>query len=304
MVADSSPQLPFPPSERDFDVYQAVVVEGQSTRQAARDAGVSQTRVMQIAARVAEWIAREVPPTERLTAAERLNVAVDLAGRRMDHLYRTALGAWEQSKGRKTVERCSHVGEAIVTTESCGDVRYLNQAARIVERAARMVRQDSKAEQKGAPRQAAREAEPSAAPTAADGAGQAAPEVLPAQCPAPPIRDCSAPPACPSAAPSGCSAPEPATADRVTTSDEAERRRSELLSELEIDSRPVQPPLALSRAMPLDEPADEAEEVLLPLAAGAESVGHVFPPARRQLNRKQRRARQRRLEQDQRRKAK
>jgi hypothetical protein len=224
MVANA---LPFPPTERDFEVYESVVVEGKSTRKAAADFGVSQTRIVQIATRVAEWIAVAVPPSKRLTPAQRLVVAGDIAGRRMDHLYCLAIQAWNKSQGPKVVERSSLSGDATIATESFGDVRYLNQAARIVERAGKMAWQDR-------PRQ--RQADQAKDAVASDPPHDAE------RWESPPEEDCSAP---------SPRQPEPAfaSAERsaaslgsATTLSDIERRRQEFLNALERDTSPVQPP--------------------------------------------------------------
>src|SRR5262245_56544613 len=72
-------QVPLPPSERDFDVYRLVAVEGESTRAAAGQFGISQTRVIQIRKHVAEWIADELPWLATGTPAQRLAVGANLA---------------------------------------------------------------------------------------------------------------------------------------------------------------------------------------------------------------------------------
>jgi hypothetical protein len=133
-------QLPaLPPSERDFQVYELVALDAQSTRKAAQAVGVSQTRVMQIHARVAEWLAEQTPQTARLTAAQRLVVGRDLAERRMNRLYGEAMEAWRESKGEETIRRDGGFsGDVRITRPSHGDVRYLGQAMRITERAVRM----------------------------------------------------------------------------------------------------------------------------------------------------------------------
>ena len=115
--------VPLPPSERDFELYNLVVIEGASTRAAAGVFGLSQTRVIQIRNRVAEWIASEVPPLASATPAQRLALAADIARNRIDFMYSQAMDAWRASQGQSTTARSSH-----------GDPRYLMLAARITER--------------------------------------------------------------------------------------------------------------------------------------------------------------------------
>jgi len=127
--------LPLPPSERDFELYGLVVTDGASTRAAAHAFGLSQTRVIQIRDRVAEWIASEVPPLARLTAAQRLALAADIARNRFDFLYSQAMDSWRGSKGPQTTLRAGGSGgQTSSTRESQGEPRYLILAARIAER--------------------------------------------------------------------------------------------------------------------------------------------------------------------------
>ncbi|MCI0360606.1 MAG: hypothetical protein L0211_19180 [Planctomycetaceae bacterium] len=126
--------LPLPPSERDFELYGLVVTEGASTRAAAQVFGLSQTRVIQIRNRVAEWIASEVPPLAHATPVQRLALAADIARNRFDFVYSQAMDCWRESKGPQTVERNGSSGKVSSTRESQGDPRYLMLAARIAER--------------------------------------------------------------------------------------------------------------------------------------------------------------------------
>ncbi len=126
--------VPLPPSERDFEVYGLVVVEGASTRAAAAAVGLSQTRVMQIRNRVAEWIASEVPPLANATPAQRLNLAGHIARDRFDFLYSQAMDGWRESRGPQTSVRTSSQGRSTVKRPGYGEPRYLLFAARIVEK--------------------------------------------------------------------------------------------------------------------------------------------------------------------------
>jgi|GEM_PF-1232470 hypothetical protein len=124
-----------PPSERDFLVFEAVAFGGTSTRQAAAEFGISQTRVMQIRREVADWIARSVPEDANLTSIQRLRVAAHIAEGRVDYLYAQAMDAWRASQQPRTsICRGGLSGEVQTTRDSYGDPRYLMVAARIAER--------------------------------------------------------------------------------------------------------------------------------------------------------------------------
>jgi hypothetical protein len=127
-------QAPLPPSERDFLVFERVVIESATTRAAAEEFGLSQTRVMQIRERVAEWIGSQVPETPRLSPRHRLGLASHIAEGQIDHLYSQAMESWRRSQGTQTTVRSSDHGETTITKESHGDIKYLSLASRIAER--------------------------------------------------------------------------------------------------------------------------------------------------------------------------
>ncbi len=131
---------PLPPSERDFGVYEAVVVECASTRTAAEQFGLSQTRIVQIRDRVIEWIGANVPLTPRLDPRQRLQLASDVAGRRLQYFLTEAMEAWRQSQGPQTRVRTDSMGQTITTGQtSYGDVRYLNALARLNEHTIKLI---------------------------------------------------------------------------------------------------------------------------------------------------------------------
>src|SRR3954463_16340931 len=68
-----------PPSHRDFEVYQRVVIEGASTRQAAGEFSLSQTRIRQIVRRVTQWLPANPPPQDEATDAAYLRHAQHVA---------------------------------------------------------------------------------------------------------------------------------------------------------------------------------------------------------------------------------
>jgi hypothetical protein len=125
-------QVPLPPSERDFEVYGLVTVEGESTRAAARMMGISQTRVIQIRDQVAEWMATEVPPLARATPVQRLAVGARIAHDRFDYLYAQAMQAWRDSKElQASVHGAQQHCPSRAARGSCGDPRYVMLAARV-----------------------------------------------------------------------------------------------------------------------------------------------------------------------------
>src|SRR5690349_3243065 len=93
--------LSFPPSARDFQVYQRVTLEAATTRQAAADFAISQTRVRQIIQRVSQWLAETLPPRTDATDASHLNLAQHLAADRLQYLYGQAMHGWRLTSEAK-----------------------------------------------------------------------------------------------------------------------------------------------------------------------------------------------------------
>lgn len=111
-----------PPSVRDFQVYRFVKFDCNSTRDAASEFDLSQTRVRQIVARVVEFFAESVPHQEgdderavRLVAAERL------AREQLEYLYHRTMMAFDAT------QREDEHGNLLP-----GKVAYLAMAGRLV----------------------------------------------------------------------------------------------------------------------------------------------------------------------------
>jgi predicted transcriptional regulator len=116
-----------------------LATEGRSQHEIARVVGISQPAVCHILRRVDErWLAENQDRVGRAKAEQT---------RKLDHLYREALHAWEQSKAQKTRRRQRKtegleagagggVAELIVD-DSHGDPRYLEAARRALADQAR-----------------------------------------------------------------------------------------------------------------------------------------------------------------------
>ncbi len=139
-----SNQQPGPPSARDFEVYRRVKVERASTRQAAREAQVSQTRICQIVQRVADFMTDALPTDHAEERREqRLSVAEQLAAEQLDFLGYEAVQAWRASKGETTsVREVDSPGvspsRVRLTRTSHGDPRYLMAASRLALQGAKL----------------------------------------------------------------------------------------------------------------------------------------------------------------------
>ena len=111
-----------PPSVRDFQVYRYVKFDCNSTRDAAEEFDISQTRVRQVIARVVEFLIESVPQREgddekevRLAAAERL------AREQLEYLYYRTMMAFDLT------QREDEHGNVL-----SGKVAYLAMAGRLV----------------------------------------------------------------------------------------------------------------------------------------------------------------------------
>jgi hypothetical protein len=90
-----------PPSARDFQIYQFLLLDGASTRQAAADFSLSQTRIRQIVLRVTHWLAENLPkPTEAEDAAY-IRLAQHIAADRLQLLYGEAMHGWRATHQAK-----------------------------------------------------------------------------------------------------------------------------------------------------------------------------------------------------------
>jgi hypothetical protein len=111
-----------PPSVRDFEIYRFVKFECNSTREAAHEFHLSQTRVRQVMARVIEFLIESAPhgDDDEEGASQRLYVAEQLAREQLDYLYQRAMKAFDDTHH-----------EDIHGNLLPGKVSYLAAAARI-----------------------------------------------------------------------------------------------------------------------------------------------------------------------------
>ena len=140
VLPTSSPPTLLPPSSRDFEVFRFLSVHGGSTREAARAFGLSQTRVRQIARRVAEWEAQVLPEDSEMGRAQALRVSEHLAADRLQHLYEQSMSMWRGTQQPKymglalrvilaqsKVSAWSHTMEALVADANEGPLEELEE---------------------------------------------------------------------------------------------------------------------------------------------------------------------------------
>src|SRR6185369_3233944 len=91
------PRIPSPPSSRDFEIHRLALVEFLSTRRIAEKFRISQTRVRQITARVAEWLTEMLPIKAEQDIEKEKRYAIHLAAAQLQHQIETLQTHWEGS---------------------------------------------------------------------------------------------------------------------------------------------------------------------------------------------------------------
>lgn len=125
-----------PPSYRDLEVYRLIRVERKSTREAAAEVGVSQTRVRQIVTKVAEFLIEAVPEGGDEKLAGRVQLAKVLAWERLDALHGEAIRCWRDSDEfqvgiRETAAPDGPPTQVVTRKGMRGDCKYLFAAAKL-----------------------------------------------------------------------------------------------------------------------------------------------------------------------------
>jgi hypothetical protein len=282
-----------PPSERDFLVFEAVAFGGSSTRQAAAEFGVSQTRIMQIRRHVAQWIARSVPEGLDLTPMQRLRLAAHIAEGRVDFLYSQALEAWRASQKPLTSEcRGRLPGEPRTPRDSHGDPRYLLAASRI---SLRQLELAGKAHKVMVEVQGSKFKVPSSKLEADASLTHQVGTPLQSLGQLPPVRDCSAEVLEPAVSAVETAEPVNATSGSADVCNEMEQRRQAFLAALEDDTASVHPPFTDAGGMLLDSSLPQMDGLPAMKANGSCATALLDEPATISfsLNRKERRKRQR-----------
>ena len=134
----NSPSPPgVPPGPRDWLAYRLVKVQQLTTREAAKELGISQTRVCQLIDRVVEYMTDVAPGCESPEArGRRLYIAESVAAERIDFLfgqvcegYRKSIG--EQKIVRETATDFGSPKTSTVIKHCTGDGRLAIAAARL-----------------------------------------------------------------------------------------------------------------------------------------------------------------------------
>ncbi len=92
---------PLPPSPRDFLAYERIIIDGFSTRQAAEELKISQTRVRQLVRKVADWLAENLPAHNETRQAAQLRLAQHIAADRLHRYLSEVEHAWQRTRETK-----------------------------------------------------------------------------------------------------------------------------------------------------------------------------------------------------------
>src|SRR3954466_7464279 len=86
-----------PPAARDFEIHRLHLVELLSTRRLAEKFQISQTRVRQIIARVADWLTEMLPTKSEQDIEKEKRYARHLAAAQLEHQIRQLQNYWDGS---------------------------------------------------------------------------------------------------------------------------------------------------------------------------------------------------------------
>src|ERR1044072_7084219 len=90
-----------PPSELDFEIYEAVQIRNSSTHIQAQKWEISQTRVRQIVRRVVEWLAEVLPPQTKIAREQEIHLARQIAADRFQRQLEEAERFWTHTQDLK-----------------------------------------------------------------------------------------------------------------------------------------------------------------------------------------------------------
>src|SRR5215207_4957874 len=107
-----SAQLRLPPSQRDFELFFAVVFRSLSTRRAAELHNVSQTRVRQVVTLVGDWVADNLPDWDETDLKKQVRLAQHVAANRLEHQYEQTMLRWDVEGDPKHLRQASRIALA------------------------------------------------------------------------------------------------------------------------------------------------------------------------------------------------
>src|SRR6266576_1976414 len=101
MSESLQPSRKLPPTDRDFEIYEAVHLTGCSTYMLADRYNISQTRVRQIIRRVVEWLGEVLPPQTKVAKEQETRLARQIAAGRFQHQFEEATRFFDMTQEMK-----------------------------------------------------------------------------------------------------------------------------------------------------------------------------------------------------------
>src|SRR5436189_2109499 len=90
-----------PPTDRDFEIYEAVHLTGCSTYMLADRYNISQTRVRQIIRRAVEWLGEVLPPQAKVAKEQEIRLARQIAADRFQLQFERLTDLWNETQDAK-----------------------------------------------------------------------------------------------------------------------------------------------------------------------------------------------------------
>lgn len=134
------PSQPRPPSKRYREIFTLVEVHGRTYADVAKELGLQQKSVTDICSKVRTWMRRYGARWDRISESrKRAAIACELYVARLEHQWQEAMAAWYRSTQPKQIAKAVFKGKVLDRSEvtqrsQTGEVRYLMQAARVLEK--------------------------------------------------------------------------------------------------------------------------------------------------------------------------
>jgi hypothetical protein len=131
---------PRPPCKRYREIFTLIEVHGRTYGDVATELGMKQKSIVDICSKVRTWMRRYGARWDRIVEnKKRAAIACELYVARLEHQWQEAMAAWYRSQGPQRIDKGIYKegklerGEVTQRSQT-GDVRYLRQAAAVLEK--------------------------------------------------------------------------------------------------------------------------------------------------------------------------
>ena len=131
---------PRPPCKRYREIFTLIEVHGRTYADVAKELGMKQKSITDICSKVRTWMRRYGARWDRISEnKKRAAIACELYVARLEHQWQEAMAAWYRSCSPQRIDKGVYkdgkLDRGEVTQRSqTGDVRYLRQAASVLEK--------------------------------------------------------------------------------------------------------------------------------------------------------------------------